>query len=64
MHFCILFIFEMETLSMLVNKAIDTGFLESFQITNAWPKSMLISHLLFGDDTLLFCKLVESNLGY
>ena len=54
----------METLSRLVNKAIDAGFLKGFQITNARSKSILIFHLLFEDDTLFFCKPNESNLGY
>ena len=39
-------------------------FLEGFQITNARAESMLISHLLFADDTLFFWKPNESNLGY
>ena len=47
-----------------MNKAIDAGFLEGFQITNARSESFLISHLLFADDTLFFCKPQESNLGY
>jgi len=51
----------METLSRLVNKAIDADFLEDSQITNARSESMLISHLLFADDTLFFCKPYESN---
>jgi len=38
--------------------------LEGFQITNARSESLLISHLLFADDTLFFCKPQESNLGY
>ena len=60
----LLFILVMETLSRLVNKAIDAGFLEGFQISNARSESLLISHLLFADDTLFFCKPHESNLGY
>jgi len=60
----LLFILVMETQSRLVNKAIDAGFLEGFHITNARYESLLISHLLFADDTLFFCKPHESNLGY
>ena len=47
-----------------MNKVIDAGFLEGFQITNARSESMLISHSLFADDALFFCKPYESNLGY
>jgi len=60
----LLFILVMETLRRLVNKAIDASFLEGFQITNARAESLLISHLLFADDTLFFYKPYESNLGY
>jgi len=60
----LLFILVMETLSRLVNKAIDAGILKGFQITNARSESLLISHLLFADDTLFFYKPHESNLGY
>jgi len=51
-----LLILVMETLSILVNKAIGAGFLEAFRINNARSESMLISHLLFADDTLLFAN--------
>jgi len=40
-----------------VNKAIDAGFLEGFQITNARTEYMLISHLLFADETLFFLQI-------
>ena len=38
----------METLSRLVNKVIDAGFLEDFRFTNGQLESMLISNLLCG----------------
>jgi len=60
----LLLILVMETLTRLVNKAIDMGFLEGFQVTNAWSKSMLIFYLLFVDDTLFFCKPYASNCYY
>jgi len=34
-----------------VNKVIDAGVLEGFRTTDATLENMLISHLLFGDDT-------------
>ena len=37
--------------SRLVNKVIDAGVLEGFRTTDATLENMLISHLLFGDDT-------------
>ena len=54
----------METLSRLVIKAGEEGFLNGFHITNPHSEGLMISHLLFADDTLVFCKPDESNLGY
>ena len=68
----LLFILVMEVLSKLVIKAIEEGFLgdfrisflDGFHISNPRSEGLLISHLLFADDTLIFCKLNESNGGY
>ena len=60
----LLFILVMETLSKLVFKAGEEGFLNGFRISNPHSEGLLISHLLFADDTLVFCKPDESNLGY
>jgi len=54
----------MESLSKLVIKAVEEGFLDDFLISNPRYEDLLISHLLFADDTLIFCKPNESNLGY
>ena len=54
----------MGTLSRLVTKAGEEGFLSGFHITNPHSEGLMISHLLFADDNLVFCKLDESNLGY
>jgi len=43
-----------------VDKANEVGFLEGFWIGNNFP----MSHLLFVDETLIFYKPIESNLGY
>jgi len=60
----LLFILVMETLSRLVIKAGEEGFLNDFHITNLHSEGLVISHLLFVDDALVFCKPGESNLGY
>jgi len=60
----LLFILVMETLSKLVFKAGDEGFLNGFQISNPHSEGLLISHLLFANNTLVFCKPNESNLVY
>ena len=60
----LLFILVMETLSRLVIKAGEEGFLNGFHISNPLSEGLVISHLLFADDTLVFCKPDESNVGY
>ena len=60
----LLFILVMETLSKLVIKAGEEGLLNGFRISNPHSEGLLISHLLFADDTLVFCKPDVSNLGY
>ena len=59
----LLFILVMETLSKLVIKA-GEDFLNGFHISNPHSEGLLIFHLLFANDTLVFCKSDESNLGY
>uniref|UniRef100_A0A7C9AA13 Reverse transcriptase domain-containing protein n=1 Tax=Opuntia streptacantha TaxID=393608 RepID=A0A7C9AA13_OPUST len=60
----LLFILVMEALSKLALKAVEEGFLEGVKISNSHSEGVLISHLLFADDTLFFCKPNENNLGY
>jgi len=60
----LLFILVMETLSRLVIKAGEEGFLNGFHISNPHFVGLVVSHLLFADNTLIFCKSDESNLGY
>jgi len=60
----LLFILVMEVLSKLVNKACEVGLLEGFQIGSSISHGLLVSHLLFVNDTLIFCRPYESYLGY
>jgi len=48
----------------LVFKAVEEGFLDGVHISNSRSEGVLISHLLFADDALIFCKPDESNLGF
>jgi len=49
----ILFIVVMETLSILVNKAILGSFFDGFHMSNFQSEGLLIFHLLFADNTTL-----------
>jgi len=60
----LLFILVMKSLSRLVIKVGEEGFLNGFQITNPPTEGLMTSHLLFVDDTLVFWKPEEGNLGY
>ena len=51
-----LFVIGMEALSCLIARAIKGGFLSGCSIRGREGEGLVISHLLFADDTLLFCK--------
>uniref|UniRef100_A0A2N9FZM9 Reverse transcriptase domain-containing protein n=1 Tax=Fagus sylvatica TaxID=28930 RepID=A0A2N9FZM9_FAGSY len=51
-----LFVIVMEALSRLIDKAIGAGMISGFSVSRDNHAPLLISHLLFADDTLIFCK--------
>jgi hypothetical protein len=53
----LLFMFVMEALSRMISAAVNGGLLEGFKVGNAD-----FSHLLFADDTLIFCSAHSSQL--
>jgi hypothetical protein len=55
----LLFVFVMETLSKMISAAVHGGLLEGFKVSNT-----TFSHLLFADDTLIFCNAMPSQLRY
>ena len=45
----------MEAVSRMLDKAIHEGRLSSFNVGVSAGRSLMVSHLLFADDTLIFC---------
>ena len=46
----------MEALSCLINRAIDGNYLSGIRVANGRGEDLSISHLLYADDTLIFCE--------
>ena len=59
-----LFVIGMEVFSNLVDKAASGGFLTGFNIANRQGEEEQITHLLFADDTLVFCNDTREQLAY
>ena len=59
-----LFVLGMETLSRLVDRAVEGGVLSSFRFKSRRGREVCVSHLLFADDTLIFCKDNEEQMAY
>jgi hypothetical protein len=55
----LLFVFVMESLSRMFSVGINDGLLEGFKVGK-----VTVSHLLYADDTLIFCKASLDQLAY
>ncbi|WKA06598.1 hypothetical protein VitviT2T_024493 [Vitis vinifera] len=51
-----LFVLIMEALSSLISKADEKGFIRGFRVMRRNGEGASVSHLLFTDDTILFCE--------
>uniref|UniRef100_A0A2N9J257 Reverse transcriptase domain-containing protein n=1 Tax=Fagus sylvatica TaxID=28930 RepID=A0A2N9J257_FAGSY len=51
----LLFVIVMEALSRLLDRAVREGLFSGFSVGSSAGNSLMISHLLFADDTLIFC---------
>ena len=51
-----LFVLGMEALSYLINRAVRGGFLTGCRLRDRGGSGIQVSHLLFADDTLVFCE--------
>ena len=59
-----LFVIGMEALSRLLNRAIDGNYLSGSKIAEMDGIGTFISHLLYADDTLLFCGANKDQLKF
>ena len=57
-----LFIMGMEVLSVLITRAIEGGFIHGCRIWRGREQAINITHLLFADDTILFCEAKKEAL--
>ena len=57
----LLFVLVMDALGRMLDKAVLEGHLSGFSVGNLEGRSLAMSHLLFADDTLIFC---EANLDH
>ena len=59
-----LFVLGQEVFSIFVDKALQEGFLSGFKIVNREGEEVQITHFLFADDTLVFCKDSNDQLAH
>ncbi|RVX14550.1 LINE-1 reverse transcriptase-like [Vitis vinifera] len=59
-----LFVIAMEVFSSFLNRAMDNGYISGCQVKGRNEGGIQISHLLFADDTLVFCQASQDQLTY
>uniref|UniRef100_A0A2N9GCH1 Reverse transcriptase domain-containing protein n=1 Tax=Fagus sylvatica TaxID=28930 RepID=A0A2N9GCH1_FAGSY len=59
----LLFVVVMEALSRLMDRAVHGGYFSGFLVGNHVGSEVMVTHLLFADDTLMFCDADPSMLG-
>ena len=60
----LLFVIVMETLSSLMDRVITGGYISGFSVGPMEGNALMVSHLLFADDTLIFCNADQCQLEY
>ncbi|RVX12326.1 putative ribonuclease H protein [Vitis vinifera] len=59
-----LFVLGMEVLSVLLRRAVDGGFISDCSLRGRGGMEMNVSHLLFADDTIIFCEAKQDHLTF
>ena len=59
-----LFVIAMEVFSVFIKRAVEGDFLSGSRVKGRSEEGVLISHLLFADDILVFCKPSQEQLTY
>ncbi|KAJ9707156.1 hypothetical protein PVL29_002241 [Vitis rotundifolia] len=59
-----LFVIGMEALSRLIHRAVRGGFLSGCRIKGRSGDGAEVSHLLFADDTLVFCEASQDQMAH
>ena len=59
-----LFVLGMEAFSILINKAVEGGFLSGYKLRDRGGNEVQVLHLLFADDTLVFCEDSRDQIMY
>ncbi|RVW55650.1 LINE-1 retrotransposable element ORF2 protein [Vitis vinifera] len=59
-----LFVMGMEVLSNLIRRVVEGGFLSGCRIRGGGRQPVHVSHLLFADDTIVFCEARKEYLTY
>ena len=52
----LLFVLVMEALGRMLDKVVHEGRMSGFNVGNLEGRSLVVCHLLFADDTLIFCN--------
>ncbi|WJZ94813.1 hypothetical protein VitviT2T_013639 [Vitis vinifera] len=59
-----LFVIAMEVFSSFLKRAVDNGYILGCEVKGRNEGGIQISHLLFADDTLVFCQASQDQLTY